>query len=1127
MKDTPPNRVRLGVFELDLRAGVVRTGEESVCLQQQPFFVLRMLVERGGEIVTRDEIQKKLWPNDTAVDFDQGINATIRKLRQVLRDSAERPTYIETVARRGYRLMIPVEAQGPAPSGQHSSEPDETALQPKSPSASLTGKTVSHYRVLDILGGGGMGVVYRAEDLKLGRAVALKFLPEELGGDPKALERFEREARAASALDHPNICSIYEFGEHEGQPFIVMQLLEGQTLREHLASLALVRSGSDGSCPQAFPLDQLLDVGTQIAAGLQAAHEKGIIHRDIKPANIFLTKRGLVKILDFGVAKLVAEAPGGVAVEAPGFSPANADDGEMGLQPRPGLKPNLEADPDHWAEARCFHQRATAPHLTRTGAAMGTAGYMSPEQIRGEKVDARTDLFSFGLVLYEMATGQRAFSGDTAAIVHDAIVNQTPPPAHEVNAAIPPGLEQIINRAIEKDRERRYETAAEMAADLQSETGDEPGKVGNGKLRKRSRRNWLPVASLFCVAIIAGGLYWYWRSHRPPKLSERDTFVLADFANSTGDPIFDDALKQALSTQLEQSPFINVLADRKVRETLKLMNLPPSERLTEAVAREICLRTSSTALVIGSVAGLGRQYVIALRAVNCDTGDLLAQAQQPAAGKEEVLKALDIGSTTLRRKLGESLSSVQKYATPLQEATTPSLEALKFYSLGQKTWLAEGTAAALPFYKRAVEIDPGFAMAYLDMANSYGGEDERSAENAREAYRLREKVSERERYSIEGSYYLKVTGELEKGAETYELWQKTYPRNAVPYINLGFVYGTLGRCEKVLEESQEAIRLDRNNWAGFLNLALAYQCLNRLDDAEAAYKEALEVNSGSDNLVGNRYGLAFLKGDKAQMSRLVTGAMGKPGEDALLAEEADTEAWFGRLRRARELTRRAMNSTQNNDDQGTVAAYQAVAALREVAAGNRQQARTGALAALKLTQSRDVKAMATLALAQAGETIAAEKLAAELDKSFPLDTLIQKYWLPTIQASLALKRKDPTRAVELLKLASGIELGLPTQFDISLCPAFVRGQAYLTLRDGRAAAEFQKFIDHYGLVTNFPWGALARLGLARAYAREAATDPSARHKARAAYQNFLTLWKDADPDIPIYQQANAEYAKLR
>jgi serine/threonine protein kinase/Flp pilus assembly protein TadD len=948
------------------------------------------------------------------------------------------------------------------------------------------GLELGHYRIVEKLGGGGMGVVYKAEDTKLGRFVALKFLPEDLSRDPRALERFHREARAASALNHPNICTIYETGKYGEQSFIAMEFLDGLTLKNRIAGRPL-------------EIEALLSLGIEITDALDAAHAKGIVHRDIKPANIFVTKRGHAKILDFGLAKINASSK-----TAAGDASAQT--------------------------------ASAATDLTSKGTTMGTVAYMSPEQARAKELDARSDLFSFGAVLYEMATGQLPFRGDSTATIFEAILNRAPVPAVRLNPDVPPKLEEIINKALEKDPNLRYQHAADMRTDLQRLKRDNESGISaaasSGTVAGREapavgrRKLWkIAVPVLLVALLVAGGLYY--RSHRQSKrLTDKDTIVLSDFDNKTGDSVFDDTLKQGLSVQLEQSPFLALVSDRKVNETLKLMGRPAGDRLTPEATREVCQRTGSKAMLTGSIAGLGSQYVIGLEAVNCNTGDVLADAQEQAAAKEAVLKALDNAAVSMRSKLGESLSSVQKYATPVEEATTPSLEALKAYSLGVKTGNAKGQTAALPFIKRAVALDPNFAMAYNWMAEIYTilNEAGLGAENARKAYELREKASERERFHIEGNYYLTVTGELEKATQTFELWQQTYPRDAQPYRSLGFISTDLGNWEKALEEFREAARLEPNNAVNYLDLGIAYTTLNRLDEAEAVYKQAEGRKLENEGLLQNRYWLAFLKGSAAQMAQLVSAAMGKPGaEDLLLAAQADTEGWYGKLKNAHELTGQAMDSAQHNDAKETAAGYQAEAALRDVESGNREQARAAAKAAVKLAPNRDVRAMAALALARAGDTVGAEKLAAELDKTFPLDTLVQGYWLPTIRAAVALGRKDPNRAIELLKVASRIELGAPTELAIFLCPIYMRGEAYLMLHDGnRAAAEFQKFIDHRGVVANFPWGALAHLGLARAYALQGDTA-----KARTAYKDFLTLWKDADPDVPILKEAQTEYDELK
>jgi serine/threonine protein kinase/tetratricopeptide (TPR) repeat protein len=939
--------------------------------------------------------------------------------------------------------------------------------------ALMIGRTISHYEITEKLGEGGMGVVYKARDSHLKRFVALKVLPPEKVTDPERKQRFVQEARSASALNHPNIVTVYDIDQSDGIDFIAMEYVEGKTLDGLIG-----RKG--------MKLNEALKYAVQIADALAKAHAAGIVHRDLKPGNVMVTADGRVKVLDFGLAKLMETAPVG-------------------------------------PEDTTLTERQS----TELGVIVGTASYMSPEQAEGKKVDARSDIFSFGSVLYEMLTGRRAFRRDSQALTLAAVLHLEPPP---LPAETPQELDRVVARCLRKDPARRFQTMADLKVileELKEESDSGKSTAVQAPTRPRSRR-FLRVALVASAVLLlaAVGVFLWQRMHAKP-LTDKDVLVLADFTNTTGDSVFDDTLKLGLSVQLEQSPFLNLVSENKVNETLKLMGRPAGDRLTPEVTREVCQRTSSKAMLAGSIAPLGSQYVIGLRAVNCDTGDVLAEAQEQAAGKEAVLKALDAAAGRMRSKLGESLSSVQRFATPVEAATTASLEALKAYSLGVKTSYAKGFTAALPFFKRAVDLDPSFASAYSSMSGSYTGlhQGGRAAEYVRKAYALREKVSERERFAIEGLYYMNVTGELEKAAQTYELYRQNYPRDELAYRYMGTVYYRLGNREKALEEFREALRLEPSTEAAYSNLGRTYRALNRLEEVEKVYKQAEAHKLESERLLQGRYALAFLKGDRAQMEQLASAAMGKPGaEDVLLATHADTEGWYGKLKNADDLTGRAMDSAQRNDAQETAAAYQAESALRDVESGNREQARADANAAVKLAPNREVRAMAALALARAGDAAGAENLADELEKTFPRDTLVQRYWLPTIRAGVALERKDPNQAIELLKVASTIELGSITMGQtIFLCPVYVRGEAYLMLHDGnRAAAEFQKFIDHRGLVVTFPWGALARLGLARAYAFEGDTA-----KARAAYRDFLTLWKDADAGIPILKEAKAEYAKLQ
>ena len=1103
MKDTLKVRVRFGAFELNLRSGELWEGKHKIVLPEQPFQVLMMLIERAGSVVGRDEIQKRLWPNDTVVEFDHSISAAINKLRRYLSDSAENPRYIETLARRGYRLLAPVQwlesNASDEPSADESASHDEAeARQEKDPS-SLSGKTVSHYRVLEMVGGGGMGVVYRAEDVKLGRAVALKVLPEDVGHDPRTLERFELEARAASSLDHTNICAIYEFGEHAGRPFIVMQLLTGQTLRDRIAARA---AAADRPQAAPFSVDEMLNIAIQIANGLEAAHEKGVIHRDIKPANIFLTDKGVVKILDFGLAKLLQ------------------GDGE----------------PAHAAEAAAATgvvatQPGKSREITRLGVAVGTEGYMSPEQVRSEAVDARTDLFSFGVVLYEMATGQRAFPGKTGAVVRAAIAAQAPVPVHDLNATLPPELEPIINKALEKDRELRYQSAAAMRADLEAvrhSTHSLPAPVPSVPDLPRPRRWKLWQAAVACavlLGLIGGAIYWYHIRPKPIVLATRDTVVLADFTNSTNEPVFDGTLRQALGIQLDQSPFLNVLSDEKINETLKFMNRPANERLTPETAREVCARTNSKALLTGFISAIGDHYEIGLRALDCDTGNTLASSQAEAEHRNQVLKALQAAGNELRGKLGESRASVAQFSLPLAQATTSSLEALQAYTQARR--LTDGGIDAIPYLQRAVQLDPNFAMAQLRLGITYFNlnQPKLALQAFTRAYELRGRVSERERLTIESFYYGFGTGELEKAIETYTQLAQSYPDDYDAHAGLATLYAQFGQYDKALAESKERIRL--TPWyLPDANLVGIYMNLGKFEEAEAAFKQA-ESRKDNQYLREVGYMLAFLRSDRNAMQQQLAWGTGKPGvEDWLLSAQSDTEAYAGRLNRARDFSQRAVESARRAGSAETAATWSANEAFREAEIGNRARARQVAAQSLRLSAGPETELRAAIAFARSGDVAQAQKLADKLNAQFPLDTRMQSYVLPAIAAAIELEKRNPGKAIEVLKITHPYELGGPTAGIAELAnlyPAYLRGEAYLKAGQGRlAAAEFQKLIDHPGIVNNSITGALARLQLGRVQAMNGDKD-----SARQSYQEFFTLWKDPDPDIPIFQQAKAEYARLQ
>jgi serine/threonine protein kinase/Tfp pilus assembly protein PilF len=953
--------------------------------------------------------------------------------------------------------------------------------------------TISHYRILEKLGAGGMGVVYKGLDTRLDRVVALKFLPDNMDQDPQALERFRREAHAASALNHAGICTIYDVGEQDHRSFIVMEFIDGETLSQHIQR-------------QPLSVEHILDLGIQIADALDVAHAQGIIHRDIKPSNIFVTKRGQAKVLDFGLAKLL-----------------------------PKELPHLDSS--------ASSSRPSQEAVSLVGVISGTPAYMSPEQIRGDDLDARTDIFAFGLLLYEMATGQQAFGGRTGGAIIESILTRAPANIRVASPQIPVRLEEIITKCLAKDRTQRYPSAAQVRSDLQQlkremESGTVsrlsiPAQSGSLDRRQPSRLRWKELAAgaaLLLVLLTVAA--WYYAARPAHALSRMDTIVLADFNNKTGDPIFDDTLRQGLAAQLQQSPFLSLVSDQHIQQTLRLMGRALDTKLSPAIVGDLCQRAGSKAYLNGSISNLGNQYVIGVSAVNCQTGDYLAQEQVTANGKENVLKALGEVSTKLREKLGESLKTVQKLDTPIEQATTPSLEALQAYSMGRQTMQGKGDyTAAIPLLKHSIDLDPKFAMAYAMLGTSYHniGEKKLSAENTSKAYDLRARVSEWEKFYIESHYHQFVTGDMEKARQAYELWAQIYPREQVPAMNLGVIYQSLGQHEKSLAEFRESFRLGPDSLI-YGDVVSGFIHLNRFDEAGTTANEALAKNLDSLDLRLYLYQLAFLQNDFASMERQVSWASGKPGkENVILYVQASTAAYSGKLAAARDFSRRAATSADRAGEKEVEAGCEATAALWEAFYGNAAEARQHAAATLAKSNGRDAQYAAALALAVIGDSTRAQSLAEDLQKRFPDDTVVRFNYLPTLQAQLFLDAADGSpknlaKAIQALAAAAPYELGIPgnTTFWTNLYPVYVRGQAFLAAHQGTsAAAEFQKILDWRGVVANEPIGALALLGLARSYAL--AGDPA---KSRAAYNAFLFLWKDADPNIPILKQANAEYANL-
>ena len=924
-----------------------------------------------------------------------------------------------------------------------------------------------------------MGVVYEAEDLKLGRHVALKFLPKELAQDPAALERFRREARAASALNHPNICTIHEIDEVDGENFMAMELLEGETLKHRIEGRPL-------------PLDEVVDVGTGIAAALDAAHAHGIIHRDIKPANIFITKGDHAKVLDFGLAKLSPEPRRLATAQTVGATGATT--------------------------------LISEEHLTSPGVAVGTVAYMSPEQALGKELDPRTDLFSFGSVLYEMCTGCSPFRGDTSAAIFDAILNKAPTAPVRLNPEVPPKLEDIINKALEKDRQMRYQSASDLRADLQRlkrETDFAHTALSTAATSSHlsGRKLWkllVPAAAL--VGIVTFVLMLL-HSHRAQALTEKDSILLADFSNTTGESVFDGALKEALAVQLDQSPFLNVFPEEHVRQTLRFMGRSADERVTNPIAREICEREGIKAMIAGSIGIMGSHYVITLNALNGQTGDSLAREQIETDSKEHILQVLGKAASSMRARLGESLSSIQKYDAPIEQVTTSSLEALKAFSVGSALLAKADYAGAVPFLKRAIELDPDFAVAYGRLAAVYSnlGPSDLEVKYAKEAFERRDHVSEREKFYITQRYYSSI-GEWDNEAETLELYKHTYPRDRIPPNNLGALYERLGRFDRAVDELQLAVRLDPHFYLAYGNLSDAYREVNRFDEARSVLEDARRHGFDTPSQHFRMYGIAFCQGDTVEMKRQLAWLQEKRDQDRILQIESRSVSFAGQLRKAQEITGHLVELRLSHNQVPQAAFALTGLAASEAIVGNVKEARELARKAMGIREDAEVREAAAFPLAFSGSELSGP-LIEEATRSFPTHLFYQTVFLPLDRAALELSHRDPSKAIELLRAAIPYELGSWAGHRV----VYLRGLAFLQAKSGKdAAAEFQKILDHRGLNVFSGLYPLAHLGLARADALLGDTA-----KSREAYQAFFTLWKDADPDIPIFREAKAEYAKLQ
>ncbi|HLA12904.1 MAG TPA: protein kinase [Pyrinomonadaceae bacterium] len=973
--------------------------------------------------------------------------------------------------------------------------------------------TISHYRIIEKLGAGGMGEVYLAEDLKLGRKVAIKLLSQEYTTNRERLHRFEQEACAASSLNHPNILTIYEVGVEDGRHFMATEYIDGNTLRQKLRERPLT-------------VTEVLDIAIQIASALDEAHAAGIVHRDIKPDNVMVRRNSYVKVLDFGLAKLT----------------------ERVLD-----RSSLDAE----AATRVLVQ-------TDAGVVMGTSHYMSPEQARAQAVDARTDIWSLGVVMYEMTAGKAPFTGETPTDVIVAITQQEPPPLARFTTKLPAELEWIVTKALRKDREERYQTAKELLTDLRrlkqrlefeaelersatpeqiaamttiTDHGSVPTLQTGGAAKtdptaphhvssaeyivseiKKRKKGASLVAALFVIAIGLGTFFYF---NRAQALTDKDTILLADFVNTTGETVFDDTLEQALAVQLGQTPFLNILPDDRVRQTLRFMGRSPDERITRDIGMEICQRQGIKALLVGSIAALGSHYVISLEALNAQTGDTLARDQIEAESKEQVLSALSTSAWRLREKLGESLSTMKQFAVPIDQATTSSLEALKAYATGNDLRSKGQHLESAPFYRRAVQLDPNFAMAHARLAVFHGnlGELGVAQQHAERAYELRDRVSEHERFYISEKYHNYVTGDIDKAIEVLKSWAKTYPNDFVPHNNLALNYNFLGQLDDALREAIEAARLDPRNTTARGNLVEAFFKAGRHAEAEQALRELQQLSPDADVAHFYAFNLALAKNDQAAIERELAWAKGKPIEPDFTGLEALNASVSGKFKRAKELVREAVNLYLKQERKENAAQVLSNFGVILATIEQCKEGQANASEALSLNRGRVTLANAAAAAAVCGDAGRAQTLIDELLKQYPNDTAIVSITIPAIRAQLERNKGNRSEAIRLLESVSRFDLGTVAGFTNN----YLRGLLYLEeSRPREAEREFQRILDARNLDLYSHLYALAQLSLARAAAQSGDTG-----KSRIAYQNLFSLWRDADRDLKILQQAKKEYEQIK